>query len=96
VNRGSPGGPLAASSDAPDVASVLTDPAYASGFEAVATLAGSGSDPALRDAAATLQTSVQPTANDGSVDPATLRDAMSTLTRRCLELGFPVPPVSSR
>lgn len=96
VNRGSPAAPLGGPAGTPDVARVLADPAYASGFDAVATLADSASDSALRGAVATLRTGLQTTASHGTLDQAAVVDALSTLTRRCLELGFPIPPVSSR
>jgi hypothetical protein len=81
--------------DTPDVASLIADPAYASNFNAVGALANSADDSTLRSATSTLQASLEATANHGVVDQTALHDAMATLTRRCLELGFPVRPVAS-
>jgi hypothetical protein len=96
VNRGSASGSISASNDNLDVSSLLANAAYAGNFRAVAASAASANDPALRGATATLAASLEATANHATVDRAVVLDAMATLTRRCLELGFRITAVSSR
>jgi hypothetical protein len=94
INRGTALGQSASPAEQ-DVINLLGDASYQPQLQAVAAMAVSAHDPALRDAATTLQSSLHAAETHGTVDSNRLLAAMSTLTSRCNDLGFPILPASS-